>query len=593
MMLVARWPNNKSLDPSFPAKAVTEKFHTKTRDKAANWTTGTLEDNEFDLPASAAVGAEIMLQPNWDAWSWILTGRIAAVDGRKWTYQSRSDSGKDFSQNVLADKCRYYLFNKLELLDAPGEWFHDKTTGVLHLMAPDGKPLEGRVSAKKREFAFDLSGKSHIVIRGFTLHACTITTDRDSGGDNIGYDATGKQRYPWRSAAHGLSEKPFHQPAAYKDAPSTGIVLENLDARYLSHFTDVSGHFFGQWGQSSGIVLSGRNHVIMGCRIRWSAGNGISAIGREHRILGNVIEDTGYAANDCGAIHTGTSSRNASDHEIGWNTIRRTGRSAVLPRTLYRSDPADGSVWKARIHHNDISGFGIQDWDQGGIYNAAGDARYLRVDHNWIHSTHENVDDLPGARAFTASGIYPDYCARWLIDHNVIWDVEWGIHLQNELEQGKRGPAGFIVLHNTVAVRSTGDKPAGYGPFGIVRNSKATFKDSLIADNLILLQDSSPKFKPIDFESDPAHKRVVENNLSAGSATDLGLAGGKVFPDALFPAANPSPLLDKAPARQPGPVNGLSVPAWQRMAQGAAADLGAYEAGKTPWRAGHEAWPRN
>lgn len=583
MMVLARWPNAVTLDPSFPTKAVASQFISKCRDRASNWTTGTLEDIHFDLPVDVAVGAEVMVQPNWDGWSWIFTGRIIGVVGHRWTYQSRSDSGKD--QRTLADKSRYILFNKLELLDAPGEWFHDKTAGVLYLKSPDGKPLDGRVTAKKREYAFDLSGKSYITIRGFRLHGCTITTDHDSGGDNIGYDPKGNVRYPWRNAASGLPSQPYHQIDAYKDAPSVGVVLENLDAQYLSHFTDVSGQFSAQWGQSTGIVLSGRNHRIAGCRIRYSAGNGITAIGREHHILGNRIEDTGYAANDCGAIHTGFTERGSSDHEIAWNIICRTGRSALLPRFHYRSNSADGSEWKARIHHNDISGFGIQDWDQGGIYDAGNDGRYLRVDHNWIHDTFENVDGIPGARAFSASGIYPDYCARWLIDHNVIWNVEWGIHTQNELDSGKRGPVGYVVLNNTIAVRTIGGGPSHHGPYGIVRNSRSAIKGSLVADNLILLTDASTTFKPVDFASDPAADRLVENNVAGRSPQELGLTGGSEFPAALVPLKNAEKIVGKAPARTIGPVNGLAVPA---VADGNR-DVGALPADEMPWRAGCDA----
>jgi hypothetical protein len=587
MMSNARWPNAKTLDPSFPAKAVTEKFISKRRDQSANWTKGTLEDAEFNLSADVAVGAEVMLQPNWDAWAWILTGRIVAVEGNQWTYQSRSDSGKDFKQDLLADQSRYYLFNKLELLDAPGEWFHDKAASFLYLKSPDGKPLEDRVAAKKREYAFDLTGRSYITLRGFSLHACTITTDRDSGGDNVGYDAEGKARFPWRNAAQGLPKAPFHQIAGYKDAPSEGVVLENLEVRYPSHFTDVSGHFFGQWGQSTGLVLSGRNHRITGCRIRYSAGNGITAIGREHRILGNLVEDTGYAANDCGGIHTGITGRGSSDQEIAWNTIRRVGRSALLTRTLYRSDSSDDSDWKARVHHNDISGFGIQDWDQGGIYDAGGDGRYLRIDHNWIHDTHENVDDLPGARAFTASGIYPDYCARWLIDHNVIWNVEWGIHLQNEFEKDKQGPTGYVVLNNSIAVRTIGGGPSRHGPYGVVKNSPAALKKSLIANNVVLLMDESSTFKPVDFESDTGLSRTVENNVSGRSPQEIGLTGGSEFPAALVPLDTAELIVGKSSGRTPRSVNNLAVPTIPEGNR----DIGALPAGKKPWRAGHEAWP--
>ncbi len=584
MVILARWPNSKGLDPSFPGKATCEKFISKSRDKERNWTTAVLEDAQFELTATQAIGAQIMVQPNYNAWAWLFTGRVTAVEGTRFTYVSRSDAGKDFSQDKLDDHSRYYLFDKLELLDAPGEWYHDKQAGTLYLKSPDGKPLDGRVAAKKREFAFDLSGLSHIVIRDLAIHACTITTDHDAGGDNIPYDENGGTRYPWRNAAHGLPTEPFHQIDTYRDAPSREVVLENLDATYLSHFTDVSGHFFCQWGQSSGIVLSGRNHRIAGCRIRWSAGNGITLLGREHQVLGNLIEDTDYAATDCAAVHTGATDRISSDHEIAWNTMLRTGRSGLLPRYMYRSLAAGDSDWKGRIHHNDISQFGIQDWDVGGVYGA-GPGRYLRFDHNLIHDAYENVDDL-GDGAFTASGIYPDYGSTWIIDHNVIWNVEWGIHLQNQADH--KTPAGYLVFNNTVAVRRLGGQPNSYGPFGVVRNSDAPNQDTQIADNILLLLSPSGGggYKPIDFSSDPALNRLVDGNATGTSMESLRLTAGKNFPAALVPTSEASEIVGKAAKRLIASSAGLPVPSFD-----SSADRGAFAVGAEPWNAGHQAWP--
>jgi hypothetical protein len=581
MAVQARWPNSPTLDPSFPAKAVTEKFIAKSRDKQ-NWTTGILEDAQFDLTPAQAVGAQIMLQPNHGAWAWLLTGRIAAVEGKRFTYISRSDSGKDFSQDKLDDKSRYYLFDKLELLDAPGEWHHDKQAGVLYLKSPDGKPLGTRIGAKKRLFAFDLSERSHIVIRDLAIHACTITTDRDGGGDNIPTNPDGSTRYPWRNAAHGLPAEPYHQPDKFRDAPSSEVVIENIDATYISHFTDVSGHFFCQWGQSSGIVLSGRSHRIAGSRIRWSSGNGITLLGREHRAVGNLIEDTGYAANDCTAVHTGGTERISSDHEIAWNTIRRTGRSGLLPRCFYRSEAAGDSDWKGRIHHNDISQFGIQDWDVGGVYGA-GAGRYLRFDHNWIHDAYEHVDDL-GQGAFTASGIYPDYGATWVIDHNVIWNVEWGIHLQNQDKKDR--PAGYLVFNNTVAVRMMGGQKSMHGPYGVVRNSDAPNQETRIEDNVVVLLDQSARYKPVDFASDAAVQRVVEGNISVKGLASGELAGGTDFPACLVPVASASEIVGRAGKRDLRTVAGLPLPPID-----SSPDRGAFAAGAEAWRPGHEAWP--
>lgn len=584
MMLVARWPNTPSLDSAFPVKAQCDGFVSKTEDKATGWNTAVVTDKDLAELHVDPAGAEIMFQPNFKAWSWIFSGYVTGVEGNKLTFKTRSPAGKDFSQNVYDPASRYILFNSLALLDAPGEWYHDKAAGQLYLESPDGQPLEGRVRAKKRLYAFDLTDRSYITIRDLTITACTITTDHNTGGDNIPYDEKGQVRYPWLNPAHDSPKEPFHQ-GNYRDSKSTHVVLKNITATYVSHFTDMSGHFTCQWGQSSGIGLSGQDHSIEGCRIRWSAGNGITLLGRRNRAIGNVIEDTGYSANDTAAIHTGVTLRCSSDHEIGWNTIRRVGRSAVVPRNLYRSNSADGSFNFARIHHNDIADFGIQDWDLGGIYSSH-DGRWLRIDHNWIHDAHENVDGL-NAGAFSASGVYPDYGSRWIIENNVIWNVEWGIHLQN---QDASRDASYVVRNNTVAVRSLAPQAQPYGPFGIVRNSDAKFAKTIVANNVLVLLDGSKGFKPLDFASDATLGRIVENSVAGSSFAEIDLTGGNRWPEALAPAAG-SRLIDQSRVFEIASEADAPMPKEvpDEVVIGTTRDIGAIESGAPMWRAGHEA----
>ena len=67
-----------------------------------------------------------------------------------------------------------------DALDSAGEWFYDSSTSTLYLWAPgDGNP-EGRVEAKRRNHAFDLSNRSHIKIEGFNIFASSIVTNPDS-----------------------------------------------------------------------------------------------------------------------------------------------------------------------------------------------------------------------------------------------------------------------------------------------------------------------------------------------------------------------------------------------------------------------------
>ena len=60
--------------------------------------------------------------------------------GDRFTY--RDDLGAKL--NFKPKNCIYFLEDKLEFLDNPGEWFYDKTSRTLYVMTPDGGSPEGR-----------------------------------------------------------------------------------------------------------------------------------------------------------------------------------------------------------------------------------------------------------------------------------------------------------------------------------------------------------------------------------------------------------------------------------------------------------------
>jgi len=569
MVHLARWPNTGP-DVSLPAKSRMTRVLSKTRDKATNWTTGVFEDDALEgMPDGTLTGAEIFVQPNRGAWSWAFSGTVTGQKGKQVTFRSRNDCGKDGNANVYPVGSRYYVFNKRALLDADGEWFWDKADGVLYLRPPPGVDLNATVvEAKRREFAFDLDERSYITIRGFALFACSVTTDRQAGGDGVGYKTNGAAVYPWRPAR--------------TVAGSRGVVVEGLRANYLSHFTDVSGHFFLQWGQGSGIVLSGEDHVIRDCVLQYSAGNGIACLGRRNRVVNNFIGDVDYSAVDCSAVNTGGAAT-SEDHEIASNTVRRCGRSGITPRSLKCAVPEDASnTWRARIHHNDISAFGMQDWDVGAIYTAGHDGRFARIDHNWLHDAHPDVDDEPNVGNFTAGGVYLDFARDFIVDHNVIWNVEWGVHLQNVLGGQPDNPANFLCCNNTVLVKGLSNPLPVYGPFGFVCNSPAKHVGTVIANNIVACA------------TDPTHYRPIDSFAAAEKIHNLfwdGVAGSETDPKFLNAAQGDFRLREGSAAQDGGAVipaytrDGVAVPAFNDPAVGAP-DIGAYEIGGEAWTAG-------
>jgi len=545
MLTLAKWPNTTTaanaypggvappVDISHPAKSVlTSASQPRVFTSiGTNWYFWVFSDTNL-TPAidNYYVGAEIYIQPANGAWSWTFSGTIVAQTNTALTLRS-ANSGPG-SSTTLPRGSRYYLYNQRQMLDNPGEWYHDKPNGVLYLHTLDGSHPAGHViEAKARDYAFNLNNRSYLVIRGFRLFACTITTDTASGGSNLGFDATNKVIYPWRGNNSYAS--------------ANHITLDNLSATYLSHFTDVSGHFFMQWGQSSGIVVSGDDNVLMNSTLQYSAGNGVSVIGRRNKVLNNFISDMAYSPTDCAFISTGGGTQ--YDIEIAGNTGMRTGRSGITPRGLINAIPSNVA---ARIHHNDVAQCLIQDWDGGSVYTAGLDGKFVRIDHNIFHDNSNY------------SGVYLDFCRNYIVDHNVVWNIDRGIHLQGGTS------ANIVCYNNTLSVISTG------------------FKDELGSNAGTVIQNNiicgPPGYVAIDtgFGAATIASNLLWNGVP-GSATDPR------FVDAVNHNYR---VLSNSPARNTGLVvpayvrDGITVPAFSDATDGQP-DMGAYEHG-TNWFAG-------
>ena len=73
---------------------------------------------------------------------------------------------------------RYYLIGKLELLDAPGEWFLDAASGTLYLYAPGGgDPTGHEIAVKRRDTGFAATSRHHLQVEGLTFFGCGISLE--------------------------------------------------------------------------------------------------------------------------------------------------------------------------------------------------------------------------------------------------------------------------------------------------------------------------------------------------------------------------------------------------------------------------------
>jgi len=287
----------------------------------------------------------------------------------------------------------FFLFGKLSELDAPGEWFHNPAAQVLHFRPPGtDSPAKHLVEFKARPYAFDLRGKSNVVVRGLQLFASTIITD----------------------------------------AASNHIELDGLDVRYPSHFSTLVRWRTGL--ADSGIILNGTSNALRNSTIAFSAGNGVSLLGVNNTVSNNIIHDVDYSGGVGAGINTGAGARGAT---ISHNTIFRVGHRMI----------DIGKLQAGLVEYNDVWGGGIQVTDFGGIYAASTNGTGTRISHNLAHDSDGPSSGAP--RDNNSKGIYIDNGgSNYVIDHNAAWNVNVGLIVNTRPDETT---SNILVLNNTLS----------------------------------------------------------------------------------------------------------------------------------------------
>jgi hypothetical protein len=180
MQINARWPNSFWYDYS----VFNESFWANSAKNStynAKDGTGVMVDNGDKDLAHSGINA---------------TNAIALLNIGSWLTFAGTVEKHEPGENLFAfdlhqvpgpisfkpERNRYYLEDKLELLDAPTEWFYDTITHRLYLWPNDGKnPSERNVRGKVKSYSFNVtSGSSNLVFSGIIFFATTLSAA--SGG---------------------------------------------------------------------------------------------------------------------------------------------------------------------------------------------------------------------------------------------------------------------------------------------------------------------------------------------------------------------------------------------------------------------------
>ncbi|MHB9755526.1 right-handed parallel beta-helix repeat-containing protein [Streptomyces sp. BYX5S] len=385
------------------------------------------------------------------------------------------DAAPPCVHKVVSGETRYALSGKIGELAHPGEWFYDPTAKRLYVYSEDA-PADHTVEAKRRALGFDLTNTSHTTVKGLGLFATTIRT-----GDS-----------------------------------STGVTLDDLTGRYLSHYTDITqgatdcGSTVTRGVADTGIVLNGTHNKIVNSDLALSAGNGIALRGQNNTATDNVIHDVDYLGTYAAGIAV-----QGNSQTVTHNTISRVGRSGIN----LQWNTVDGlSPGKDTIAYNDISGYARLSLDVAAIYTCC--SVYMMgssIDHNVLH------DPAPTTTSstFGISGVYADNGQSDLrIHNNVGWGNREGTVMLNGLGTGSHDN---LVANNTGGMTLFYVKEAGQSTGTRIHNNIGTIRglDGATDGGLVLSNNLPAETDPLFVDAAGHDFRLTADSPARNAAVPL------------------------------------------------------------------------
>ena len=364
MMIEARWPNMR-FDQIFDRSA-----WAKTG-KGSRY--GKIVDPKLTATNIDWTGAVAMLNVAHQFFSWTRTIQKHAAGSNTFTYPKNLTGITRYATETKPwEDDYYYLFGKLEALDAPTEWFYDRGDGLLYLYTDDGKsPAGRRVEYKKRKYGFDVKGLHNIEIDGLHFFACTFLFDNC---DDCVVDHCS--------------------------------LLFPTYSRRITEFDDPSK-------PSPVTSVNGQRNTVRNTDITYASGTGLEVVGTSNLVENCIIRDVCWS---------GTLKYPALvlyGDEAG-------SKSIVRRNTLYN---AGNAILKFNngshiIEYNHVFQGGLLCRDVSLIYTQQPECRGSIVRYNWAHGC--RTEGFIG-QGHGGMGIRGDDQTRGLtVHHNVVWDC--GIH---------------------------------------------------------------------------------------------------------------------------------------------------------------------
>lgn len=256
-----------------------------------------------------------------------------------------------------AAKRRFFAFNLLEELDAPGEWYLDRTSSRLYYY-PDASWNEASVElATLREPLLKIDSAKHIQFEGLAFeyghsHGIVLTKSHNAEINGCVIANLAKS-----GVAVNGSENTIRSCDLY-NLGTNGISLAGGDRKTLTpaNNTAINNHIhhYGlfQRAYAPGVGAHGCGQIVLNNTIHDAPHNAISYGGNEHRFEQNEIYRVVMETGDSGAFYTGrdwTSQGNVLRHNyihhLGGGDSDHVNTMGVYIDDCDSGDTVDGNIF--------------------------------------------------------------------------------------------------------------------------------------------------------------------------------------------------------------------------------------------------------
>ena len=403
-MVMARWPNAFFEDGSI-------------WDKESNWAHGTI-----DLDENAYQNGMMIDNPHGDISleniGFNVEGATAILNVgsfKTYTREILNHNGNTFYYEPVdlwkTKHHDYFLENKIEFLDSPGEWFYDVDSSLVYFWAPNNaNPNNLNIRGKVQSYAFEIIDSDYIEIRDLEFFGTT-----------------------------------------FKFENSDYSIIDHCNLVYPSCYKRMLGVVDTQPEMS--IFTSSSNCKVINSAFRFIDGSALEMYSGNNTIENCYFYHIDYTATDLNGLMT-TIQMGGSNNIFRRNTMHRMGASATL-------NPGNSAI----IELNDMYDSGHMQSDGALVQCMVGQQPNVQIRYNWLHDTEKF-----GARFDGEGDGYGGH-----MHHNVIWNVQGGImvkgynhNIYNNTSFDNGSKNDIIIMidqggnEGTITINNASNKIAGH-----------------------------------------------------------------------------------------------------------------------------------